>query len=72
MKNYTSSRPPFIKGAGKHIPDPPKRRHTAKYTVWVGGGEITDYYVDRYAAEIIAKQFIEQGYDDVRIERINQ
>jgi hypothetical protein len=22
MKNYTSSRPPFIKGAGKNIPNP--------------------------------------------------
>ena len=47
-------------------------RSTTKYTVWVGGGEITEYYVDRYTAEIIAKQFIEQEYDDVRIERINR
>ena len=42
------------------------------YTVWVGGGEITDYYVDHYTAEVIARQWIEQGYDDVKIERINQ
>jgi len=26
MKNYTDSRPPFVKGAGKHIPNPPKKR----------------------------------------------
>lgn len=43
-----------------------------KYTVWVGGGEITEYYVDRYTAEVIARQWIKQGYDDVRVERINQ
>jgi len=43
-----------------------------KYTVWVGGNEIIDYYVDRYTAEVIARQWIEQGYDDVQIERISQ
>ena len=43
-----------------------------KYTVWVGGGEMTDYYVDHYTATIIAEQWIEQGYNDVKIERINQ
>ena len=43
-----------------------------KYTVWVGGGEITEYYVDRYTAEMIATQWIKQKYDDVRVERIKQ
>ena len=43
-----------------------------KYTVWVGGGEMIDYYVDRYTATIIAEQWIKQGYDDVKIERIKQ
>ena len=43
-----------------------------KYTVWVGGGEITEYYVDRYTAKMIATQWIKQGYDDVRVERIKQ
>ena len=47
-------------------------RNTTKYTVWVGGGEIIEYYVDRYTAEMIATQWIKQGYDDVRVERINQ
>jgi len=42
------------------------------YTVWVGGDEITDYYVDRYTATIIAEQWIKQGYNDVKIEGINQ
>jgi hypothetical protein len=42
------------------------------YTVWVGGGEITDHLVDRATAEIIARIWIEQGYTDIEIERINQ
>jgi hypothetical protein len=36
-----------------------------KYTVWVGGGEITEYYVDRYTAEVIVDPL-------TMIERINQ
>ena len=43
-----------------------------KYTVWVGGGEINDNYVDHYTATIIAEQWIKLGYDDVKIERITQ
>ena len=26
MKNYTNARPPFKKGAGKNIPNPPKKK----------------------------------------------
>jgi hypothetical protein len=48
------------------------KQTNTKYTVWVGGGEIIDYYVDRYTAEVIARQWIKQGYDDVKIERINR
>jgi hypothetical protein len=48
------------------------KQTNTKYTVWVGGGEITDYYVDHYTATIIAEQWIKQGYDDVQIERINR
>ena len=43
-----------------------------KYTVWVGGVEVVDYYVDRYTAATIAEQWIKQGYNDIQIERINQ
>jgi hypothetical protein len=43
-----------------------------KYTIWVGGSEITDIYVDQNTATNIAAWWIEQGYDDVRIERINR
>jgi len=47
------------------------QRKITAYTVWVGGGEMIDYYVDHYTATIIAEQWIKQGYDDVKIERIN-
>jgi hypothetical protein len=41
-----------------------------KYTIWVGGVEITDHYVDSVAdAEQIAKHWQDQGYDDVFIGR---
>lgn len=38
-----------------------------KYTVWVGGTEVLDYYVDRETAEQKAKQYTDEGYDDVII-----
>ena len=50
----------------------PEIKPDNNYTVWVGGGEVVDYYVDRYTAEVIAEQWIKQGYNDVQIERINQ
>ena len=50
----------------------PMKRTNTKYTVWVGGSEINDDYGDHYTATMIAEQWIKQGYDDVKIERINQ
>ena len=41
-----------------------------KYTVWVGGTEVLDYYVDRETAEQKAKQYIDEGYDDVAIQQV--
>ena len=38
----------------------------------IPGSEINDDYVDHYTATMIAEQWIKQGYDDVKIERINQ
>ena len=38
-----------------------------KYSVWVGGSEVLDYYVDREKAEQKAKQYTDEGYDDVII-----
>ncbi len=45
----------------------------SKYTVWVGGIEITDHYFDSVAeAEQIAKNWQDKGYDDVFIETIKK
>jgi hypothetical protein len=40
------------------------------YTVWVGGVEVNDYYLTAEAAEKLAKQYIQDGYDDVVIENV--
>lgn len=41
-----------------------------KYTVWVGGTEVLDHYVDRETAEQTAKQYTNDGYDDVAIQQV--
>lgn len=41
-----------------------------KYTVWVGGTEVLDHYVDREKAEQTAKEFTDDGYDDVVIQQV--
>lgn len=41
-----------------------------KYTVWVGGTEVLDHYVDRETAEQKAKQYTDDGYDDVVIQQV--
>ena len=38
------------------------------YTVWVGGTEVNDYYLDRDSALRLAQLYIDDGYDDVNIE----
>lgn len=40
-----------------------------KYSVWVGGAEINEYSLTFDEAEALAEQFIEDGYDDVKVER---
>ncbi len=42
------------------------------YSVWVGGGEVNDYLLDRETALYLAEQFREDGYDDVQIEEVAQ
>ena len=39
-----------------------------KYTVWVGGTEVTNNFITYAKAKEIYNTFIEQGYDDVIIE----
>jgi len=42
-----------------------------KYTIWVGGVEVNDYYLESETeAEKIAEEYIEDGYDDVVIEAV--
>lgn len=40
----------------------------AKYTVWVGGTEITDSFVTYTVAKLLLNNYVNQGYDDVVIE----
>lgn len=43
---------------------------TQKYTVWVGGVEVNDFYLSWTEAVALATEFISDGYQDVRLERI--
>ena len=40
-------------------------RMDKKFSVWVGGTEVTDYYVTYSKAFSIANKYREEGYDDV-------
>ena len=44
--------------------------NTKKYTVWVGGTEVTNNYVNRKIADSILTDYLHKGYDqnDVWIE----
>ncbi len=39
-----------------------------KFTVWVGGTEVTDYIVSLIEANEIAEYYINLGYEDVKVE----
>ena len=42
----------------------------AKYTVWVGGIEVNDFYLTKDQAERLAHCYIADGYTDVKIEKV--
>jgi hypothetical protein len=42
-----------------------------KYTVWVGGAEVNDYYLTKKEASEIAEHWKSEGYDEVQIEKIS-
>jgi len=42
-------------------------RNDARYTVWVGGVEVTDWLVTLKTAKIVSRFYEEQKYDDVVI-----
>ena len=39
------------------------------YTVWVGGVEVNDYLLTKEDAEYLAQEYIDDGYDDVVIDK---
>ena len=40
------------------------------YTVWVGGTEVNDVFLDNLEdASLLAKLYIDKGYDDVYVAR---
>jgi hypothetical protein len=43
-----------------------------KYTVWVGGTEVNDYYLSLEEAEMLAFEYQDDGYDDVKIQKIEE
>lgn len=40
---------------------------TARYSVWVGGVEVNDYYLTKEQAEELAELYKADGYDDIEI-----
>ena len=43
-----------------------------RFTVWVGGSEVNNYYLTLIEAAELADEYIEDGYDDVQIEKITR
>jgi hypothetical protein len=39
-----------------------------RFTVWVGGFEVNDYYLTQEEAEDLKAEYVEKGYDDAVIE----
>jgi hypothetical protein len=39
----------------------------ARYSVWVGGGEVNDYWITKKQAEYLKLHYKNEGYDDVSI-----
>ena len=40
------------------------------YSVWVGGGELNDYYLTLKEAQILKEEYLVDGYTDVRIKKM--
>jgi len=39
------------------------------YSVWIGGIEVNDYYLTKNKAIILANEYINEGYDDVKMRK---
>jgi hypothetical protein len=44
----------------------------SKWTVWVGGTEVNDFYLTEAEAKEIAQAWKDKGYDEVVAERVNK
>jgi len=42
------------------------------YSVWVGGTEVNDHLLTLKSAEIMAQKWVDDGYDDVYVERYEE
>ena len=42
-----------------------------EFTVWVGGTEVNDYLLTEVEALALADEYLDDGYDDVIVENIN-
>ena len=58
----------YALGNGKKPKQNPINQEPRKYTVWVGGTEITDVFVKYSIAKELLKQYQALGYDDVYIQ----
>jgi len=45
-------------------------KESKKFTVWVGGVEVNDYYLTEDEAKDLVKEYEMDGYDDVVMEEI--
>lgn len=43
-----------------------------RYSVWVGGVEVNDFYLSLDEAKVLALQYSSEGYDDVTIKKIEE
>ena len=43
-----------------------------EFTVWVGGTEVNDYLLTEVEALALADEYLDDGYDDVIVENINE
>jgi|11_taG_2_1085331.scaffolds.fasta_scaffold158439_2 hypothetical protein len=46
------------------------KEHEKAYSVWVGCNEVNNYYLSHSDAQDLADEYIEDGYDDVHIEKL--
>ena len=46
-----------------------EKKEEKSYSVWVGDGEVNDYYLTKNEARILAQEYKDDGYDDVFIRK---